>query len=150
MARSLNLRETRPQSCKESLMRMLKSLQREHIDIKHRDQCVDKIKSLAVQGNNLELAAAADADLVWQSLVYDMKSGTLKLLLNAAIDTLPTAANLKRWRKSPSDQCKLCQGRQTTAHCLNIGKVSLDTSRWTWRHNTILNYILEFIDTNTY
>ena len=74
----------------------------------------------------------------------------LKFLLNAVIDTLPIAANLQRWKKSPSDKCKLCQGRQTTAHCLNICKVGLDTGRWTWRHNTILNYILECLDTNKY
>ena len=37
----------------------------------------------------------------------------MKFLLNAAIDTLPTAANFQRWKKSPSDKCKLCQGRQT-------------------------------------
>ena len=60
-----------------------------------------------------------------------MKAGTMKCLLNTAIDTLPTAANLKRWKKSPSDKCKLCQGRQTTDHCLNICKVGLNTGRWT-------------------
>ena len=42
----------------------IKITAKEHIDMKHWDQCMDKLKSLAVQGNNLELAGAADTDLV--------------------------------------------------------------------------------------
>ena len=37
-----------------------------------------------------------------------LKSGTLKFMLNASIDTLPTPANLKRWKYTSSDKCKLC------------------------------------------
>ena len=79
-----------------------------------------------------------------------MKAGTMKFLLNAAIDTIPTAANLQRWKKSPSDKCKLCLGRQTTDHCLNICKVGLDTGRWTWRHNNVLKYIMDSLDTTKF
>ena len=41
-------------------------------------------------------------------------------------------------------------GRQTTAHCLNICKVSLDTGRWTWRHNNIVNFVVNSWDTTKY
>ena len=68
----------------------------------------------------------------------------------AAIDTLPTAANLQRWNKSNSDKCKLCFGRQTTDHCLNICKVGLYTGRCAWRHDNILNYVMESLDTSKY
>ena len=44
----------------------------------------------------------------------------MKFLLNASIDTLPTAANLKRWKKTSCDLCKLCKRRQTTEHILSI------------------------------
>ena len=99
-----------------------------------------------MQGHNLALAAAEKQDLVWKSFMYDLKQGTLKFLLNAGIDTLPTAANLKRWKKSASDLCKLCRGRQTTDHVLSICKVALDTGRFTWRHNCVINYIVNSID----
>ena len=78
--------------------------------------------------------------------MYDLKQGTLKFLLNASIDTLPTAANLKRWKKSGSDLCKLCKRRQTTAHILNGCKVALDSGRYTWRHNCVVSYILNSVD----
>ena len=99
-----------------------------------------------MQGHNLALAAAEKQDLVWKSFMYDLKQGTLKFLLNAGIDTLPTAANLKRWKKSASDLCKLCKGRQTTDHVLSICKVALDSGRFTWRHNCVISYIVKSID----
>ena len=57
------------------------------------------VKELTVQGNFLALAAAEREDVVWKSHKFGLNQGTLKFLLNASIDTLPTAANLKRWKK---------------------------------------------------
>ena len=74
----------------------------------------------------------------------------MTFLLNASIDTLPTAANLKRWKKSSSDKCKLCKNRETTNHCLNICRVALDSGRFTWRHNNVINYIVESLDSSRY
>ena len=79
--------------------------------------------------------------------MYNLKKGTLKFLLNASIDTLPTLANLKRWKKSPTD-LKLCRCRQTTSHILNSCSIALNSGRYTWRHDTILSYILSCIDTS--
>ena len=85
------------------------------------------MKELEVQGNFLALAATKKEDIVWKSYMFDLKQGTLKFLLNLAIDTLPTAASLKRWKKSKSDWCKLCKRRKTTDHILNACPISLDT-----------------------
>ena len=104
------------------------------------------MKDLAVQGNFLGLAAAEKEDIVWKSTMYELKQGTLKFLLNASIDTLPTAANLKRWKKSSCDLCKFCKRRQTTEHILSNCKVALDTNRYTWRHNCVINYIVTNVD----
>ena len=128
----------------------VKNTVKKHMASEHDNKCLEKVKSLAVQGKILELAAAESTDFTWKSFLYDLKKGTLKFLANAHIDTLPTAANLKRWKKSSSDKCKLCKGRQTTAHCLNICKVAMDTGRWTWRHNNIVNYVVNSLDITKY
>ena len=65
-----------------------------------RDHWETHLKSLVVQGQYLALAAAQKQDVIWKSFMFNMKQGTLKFLLNASIDMLPTAANLKRWNKS--------------------------------------------------
>ena len=104
------------------------------------------IRSLTVQGNTLALAAAKKEDAIWKGYMFNLNAGTLKFL-NTTIDTLPTAANLQRWKKSPSDLCKLCRGRQTTNHVLIICSVGLNTGRWEWRHNCIVNFIVSSVDT---
>ena len=78
------------------------------------------------------------------------KAGTHKLHLNGIIDTLHTAANLQRWKKSPSDLCKLCRGRKIKNHILKIFNVGLNTGRWEWRHDTIPNYIASSVNTNKF
>ena len=75
-----------------------------------------KLKTLAVKGKNRELAVAANTDYLWKSFLYDISAGTMKFLLSAAIDTLPSAANVKSWTKSSSNS-------------------------WTRRHNTVVDYV---------
>ena len=94
----------------------------------------------------LSLAVAEKQDVLWKSTMFQLKSGTLKFMINASIDTLPTPANLKRWKYSSSDKCKLCSNRGTTHHFLNCCKVLLDTERYTWRHNNIVNFIVTNVD----
>ena len=53
------------------------------------------VKNLQVQGSLLSLASQEREDLMWKSAMFQLKSGTLKFLLNACIDTLPTPANLQ-------------------------------------------------------
>ena len=48
------------------------------------------------QGRFLALAETEKEDMVWKYYMFDLKQGTLKFLLNACIDTLPTAANLHK------------------------------------------------------
>ena len=117
------------------------------LNTENRERWESHVKELVVQGNFLALAAAEKQDIVWKSAMYNLKKGTLKFLLNASIDTLPTAANLVRWKKSGSDLCKLCKRRQTTEHILSACKIALDTGRYTWRHNCVVSYIVNNVDT---
>ena len=82
---------------------------KKHMTNKHKEACMEKVKSLVVQGNTLALADAEATDFTWKSHIYDLRADTLKFLVNAVIDTLPTAVNLKRWKKTSSDKCKLCK-----------------------------------------
>ena len=86
-------------------------------------------EGLQLQGHLLTRASKEKQDLLWKSSMFQLKAGTLKFMINASIDTLPTPANLHRWKYSPSDKCKLCGNKGTTNHILNICKVMLDTNR---------------------
>ena len=52
--------------------------------------------------------------------------------------------------KSFSDKCHLCKNRDSTLHCLNGCKVALNQGRYTWRHNNILQYIVNCVDTSRF
>ena len=73
----------------------------------------------------------------------------MKFLLNSFTHTLPTQDNLKLWGKIFSDS-HLCKNRDLTTHCLNSCRVSLNQVRFTWRHNNIVNYIVQSVDTYHY
>ena len=117
---------------------------------------ITHIQTLLKQGHFLLLATSEKTDMIWKSYMFNMKKGTLKFLMNACLDTLPTQVNLLQWGKVASDHCKLCVGAEpplqghrkgTLHHVLNHCNVSLHQGRFTWRHDSILKYICNSLDT---
>ena len=84
--------------------------------------------------------------MTWKSFAFNLQKGNLKFILNSTLDTLPTQDNLLQWRKSISDKCGLCNGRETTVHVLSACPVSLNQGRLTWRHDNIINFVACSID----
>ena len=109
-------------------------LQKNHLD------------TLLKQGDYLKFAEQEKVDPNWKSVIYNLPKGTMKFLLNSFTNTLPTGDNLKLWGKNFSDKCHLCKNRESTVHCLNGCKVALEQQRYTWRHNNIVNYIVNSVD----
>ena len=106
--------------------------------------------NLIKQGPLLTLSIQEGQDLTWKSFAFNLKKGLLKFVLNATLDTLPTKANLLQWKKSCSDRCPLCKGRQTSVHVLSACPVSRNQQRLTWRHDGIIQYIADSVDTAKY
>ena len=117
--------------------------------VKIKDQFQSKwdthIRSLSLQGNFLELLQSTDFDVDWKSIAYSMPRNVIQFLLNSSIDTLPTNANLVRWNKRSSPNCKLCSNKETLLHTFNNCQTMLNQGRYTWRHNSILNIIVNFL-----
>ena len=107
------------------------------------------IQTLVKQGKFLEITKLEQMDATWQSYIYNLPKGTMKWLLNASIDTLPTKVNLKQWGKVTNDKC-FCTQRQTLNHVLNCCNVSLNQGRFTLRHDSVLNYIAQCLDKTRY
>ena len=55
--------------------------------VAEKDKQLLHVKCLAVQGKSLELMATEQNDVTWKSYMFNIKSGTLKFLLNAFKDT---------------------------------------------------------------
>ena len=104
------------------------------------------LDSLFKQGEFLKLAQKEEKDPIWKGFIWSMKSGTAKFLLNSTIHTLPTMNNLRLLNKSVLDQSLLCKNRDSTLHILNGCKLMLDQGRYTYRHDSILYFIVSKID----
>ena len=80
-----------------------------------------------------------------EEFLWDIPQGVLKFAINAGINTLPSADNLKRWGKRVNDRCDFCGNIQTLAHILTNCSTALDQGRFTWRHDSVLGTIVSFI-----
>ena len=118
--------------------------------IRSEEEMSEHVKTLTKQGDFLQIGLAERGDVIWKSFIYNMKKGTLKFYLNSVSNTLPTGNNLLQWGKATSDRCKLCQNRETTCHVLNGCKVALDQGKYTWRHDSILQYVADSLDESKY
>ena len=60
-------------------------------------------------------------------------------LASTLFDTLPSSTNVKRWSITAEAKCILCRKDVcTTAHILEVCKVSLQQGRYTLRDDTVL------------
>ena len=61
------------------------------------------------------------------------------------ISSLPTNANLARWRKIASENCSLCGIKQTQRHVVSFCLSALNNERFTWRHSSVLYTICQHL-----
>ena len=107
------------------------------------------IHTLVKQGKFLELTQLEQTDATWKSYIYNLPKGTMKFVLNASLDTLPTKANLSLWGKRTNNKCR-CGVKETTNHVLNCCVLALNEGRFTFRHDSVLHYIASCLDTAKY
>ena len=105
------------------------------------------LSGLLKQGEFLAITLQEKQDATRQSYLHNLEKGTMKFILNACINTLPTQDNLKLWNKSTCDKCAQCGNRDSTLHTLSGCKGALEPGKYTWRHANIIKYIDDSVDT---
>ena len=103
----------------------------------------DIVSKLLVQGEFVKLLIEEQQSITWQSIIRGLPRNILAFSIQLATDSLPSPSNLKRWGKRVLATCPLCSCPQgTLAHIINFCPVALNQGRMTWRHNSVLNYML--------
>ena len=107
----------------------------------------NRISSLLMQGDFLSLLIEENDNVTWKSFLWGLPRGVAKFAVNASLNTLPTGDNLRRWGKRTSDVCRNCGGnsKQTLHHVLSLCNSSLEQGRYTFRHDSCLRTIVDFI-----
>ena len=113
--------------------------------LEDKEATYNHVRTLVKQGQILELTYLEQNDATWKSYIYNLPRGTMKFLLNAQLDTLPTKANLRLWGKRTNENC-FCGQKQTLNHILNCCRKALEDGRFTFRHDNIVNYIAKCLD----
>ncbi len=125
-----------------------KSKVKKNIHMKHQSASWSHIRDLACQGEFCRIWDIQDVDFSWKADLHNLPRGVAKFLMNSILNTLPTKDNLRRWGKVLSESCDLCGNRETLGHVLSGCPVALEQNRYTWRHDSILNQIAQYMKTN--
>ena len=114
---------------------------------RHQNLWNSHLNSLQVQSKFCDIVKLEQDNHVWNRIITGLPSGQLSFILRAGSDCLPTPLNLKRWNYQVSASCPLCSNRSpTTKHILSVCPTALEQGQFTWRHDSILNHLLMFID----
>ena len=109
------------------------------------DTNLSKAVQLHVQGQWTKWTDYISNDLTWHTLL-SMPKSLLSFCLNSTFDTLPSPANLSRWNIDANNTCFLCKNSPcTSAHILGACRISLNQGRYTFRHDSVLKVIFNYI-----
>ena len=76
---------------------------------------------------------------MWSSAQSNLPKNIYNFTVRYINNTLPTRKNLVKWGIANSPDCSFCLSSESLLHIVNGCQHYLD--RFTWRHNSILNFI---------
>ena len=110
---------------------------------------LEHITTLKEQGTIMQIMRRVSSTKIirlWNKITFSMPKNLYVFIRNALIFSLPNNSNLKRWGKVESDYCSVYgTQRQTQLHMLANCSVAATEGRYTWRHDSILFTILQFL-----
>ena len=78
---------------------------------------------------------------VWSSAQSKLPKNIYNFTIRYINNSLPTRKNLNKWGISSSSECTFCLNTETLLHAVAGCQSYLD--RFTWRHNSILNFLAQ-------
>ena len=78
---------------------------------------------------------------LWSVVQSNLPTNIFNFTIKYLNNTLPTRKNLSLWNLSQSSDCEFCLLPETLLHVVAGCKVYLEQGRYTWRHNSALNFL---------
>ena len=78
---------------------------------------------------------------LWSSVQSRLPKNIFNFTVRYINNSLPTRKNLVKWGLSSSADCSFCSYPESLLHVISGCKAYLDEGRFTWRHNSVLNFI---------
>jgi hypothetical protein len=120
------------------------------LKLEQQNSDVSHLFSLEVQGASVKCVTETVCSKnieIWSSTLNNLPTHLFNFARKALIQVLPTAANLKRWKRVQDASCPLCpRGTpQTNKHVLSNCSSATALHRYTVRHNDILSLLISWI-----
>ncbi|CAB3977715.1 Hypothetical predicted protein [Paramuricea clavata] len=114
-----------------------------------RSEHEDKLKNqLTCQGSffsNVTKFSLSHLNKVWSTAQSKLPKNIYNFTIRYINNSLPTCKNLSRWELSSSSECSFCLSPESLLHVVAGCQCYLD--RFTWRHNSILNFLANTLQT---
>ena len=78
---------------------------------------------------------------LWSKVQSSMPKNIFNFTIRYLNNTLATQKNLKKWNLSQTSDCSFCFLPESFLHVVAGCKTYLEQGRYTWRHNSILNFL---------
>ena len=91
--------------------------------------------SIISQQSILKLTSA------WSSVQRKLPMNIFNFRVKCINNTLPTRSNLHKWALSPTSYCSFCSPSESLLHVIAGYQTYLRHGRFTWRHDSILQFI---------
>ena len=85
--------------------------------------------------------ASPKVTILWSTVQQNMPKKIFNFSLKYLPNTLATRKNLFKWSIGQSSACSFCLQSETLQHVVSSCKSYLDQGRYTWRHDSVLNFI---------
>ena len=110
----------------------------------------ETVTQLLVQGAWAKLDRTLESDRKWKAMIWSLPANVTLFASKAAMDVLPTRANLCRWKVACNSNCLKCNVKETLHHVLNHCDTLLKAGLYKWRHDSVLQHIFESLPQGTW
>ncbi|CAB4010466.1 Hypothetical predicted protein [Paramuricea clavata] len=114
-----------------------------------RKQHEDKLQHhLISQGSffsNIIKHSTLSFNSIWSSVQSKLPKNIFNFTIRYINNTLPTRKNLLKWGISPTSECSFCLNPESLLHVVAGCKTYLNEGRFTWRHDSVLNFIASIL-----
>ena len=84
---------------------------------------------------------------IWSSAQSNLPKNIFNFTVRYINNTLPTRKNLSKWGLSSSPDCSFCLMPESLLHIVAGCSTYLNEGRYTWRHNSVLQFIASTFQT---
>ena len=78
---------------------------------------------------------------LWSDVHHSMPKNIFNFAIRFLNNTLANRSNMVLWGQTDDSRCTFCKEHETLSHVIAGCKEYLDEGRYTWRHNSVLNFI---------